>query len=250
MTLVKPSERWAVTAAEAAQRSGYASQSELALRDGLESFCRQRWPDARIVHEIVMSEGKVRADVAAIAPSHIAAFEVKGAYDDTTRLLHQVGMFQLCVPEVWIVAAERHDADAKLIRHLLPSVGIMIGTGLGRDRDAGQARRDEPLSLRVEAEAVPRDPIPELMLRMLWADEVKQACAALRVPWGKKSTRENCVKALLAVASPAELITQVCISLRGRDALWRADPPVTNQSQPVSSVCEPTSHSNLFPPQD
>ena len=39
----------------------------------------------------------------AIDAAHIAAFEVKGEYDETTRLLHQVGMYQLCVPEVWMV---------------------------------------------------------------------------------------------------------------------------------------------------
>jgi hypothetical protein len=68
------------------------------LRDGLELIMRQRLPDARVVHELVMGAREVRADVVAIAPNHIAAVEVKGAYDNVSRLMHQVGMFQLCVP--------------------------------------------------------------------------------------------------------------------------------------------------------
>lgn len=224
MTLLKPSEPWAMSADDAAQRRGYAAKSELALRASLEAFCRERWPDARIVHEIVMGEGRTRADVAAIGPAHIAAFEVKGAYDDTTRLMHQVGMFQLCVPEVWIVAAENHDRDAKLIRHLLPSVGVLIGTGMGRDY-GGRSDLDD-VTLRVECEAAPRPPVPEMALRMLWAAEVRAACASLKVAYGAKTTREHCVKGLLAVAKPDEIIEVVCTQLRGRDALWRADAPI------------------------
>lgn len=229
MTLLKPSEPWAMSIEAAAQRRGYAAKSELALRAALEQFCRQRWPVARVVHEIVMGEGKTRADVAALSPAHIAAFEIKGAYDDTTRLMYQVGMFQLCVPEVWIVCAENHETDAKLIRHLLPSVGLLIGTGMGRDYGDSFADGAKPLVLRVEAEAVPRDPVPDMLLRMLWADELRAACAALRVSVGEKTVRKHCVSALLKLPLNA-LMPAVCAQLRGRDALWRADAPVRDRS--------------------
>ena len=63
---------------------------------------------------MVMGGGRVRADVVAISTDHIAAFEVKGEYDETVRLLHQVGMYQLCVPEVWmVVPVGRHADDAR-----------------------------------------------------------------------------------------------------------------------------------------
>lgn len=233
MALIKPSEPWAMTAEDAAQRRGYASKSELELRNRLEEFCRGRWPDARIVHEIVMGEGRTRADVAAISPAHIAAFEVKGAYDETTRLMHQVGMFQLCVPEVWIVAAENHYDDAKLIRHLLPSVGILIGAGMGSDFGS---KKGEPVTLRVEAEAAPRAAVPEMMLRMLWAAEIRDACAKLKVAYGAKTTREHCVRAIMSTVEPHEIIGAVCTQLRARDAVWRADPPV---ALPARDVPEP-----------
>ena len=227
MALMRASEPWSMTAEKAAQRSGYAARSELALRDALELFCRTRWPSARVVHEIVMGEGRVRADVAAIDTAHIAAFEVKGQYDDTTRLLHQVGMYQLCVPEVWMVVAAGHTADAKLIRHLLPSVGLLCGTGTISGNDIVFDGKD--YGLRVEAEAVPRAPVPEMMLEMCWRDELIGICGRTRTSIGKKPTRPEMVRALVDLPL-SELQAEVCTALRARDALWRADAPSTPPS--------------------
>jgi hypothetical protein len=225
MTLLKPSEPWAMTAEQAAQRRqfGRAAASELALRQHLEGFARPRWPDARICHEMVMGQGRVRADVVAVGTDHIAAFEVKGEFDETVRLLHQVGMYQLCVPEVWMVVARGHEADAKLIRHLLPSVGLLVGSGQSGMRHYEFDGKD--FGLVVEAEAEPRPVVPEMMLEMLWADELRGACAATRTSVGKKATRSSMINTLLDL-DVATLQRAVCTELRGRDALWRADPPV------------------------
>lgn len=230
MTLIKGSEPWAMTSAQAAQRQGYAAQSELALRDALEQFCRSRWPDARIVHEIVMGEGRVRADIAAIDIGHIAAFEVKGSYDDTTRLLHQVAMYQLCVPEVWmVVAREGHAEDARLIRHLLPSVGLLTCPGKTTWDGHGQRVLSDRLELTVEAEAVPRPVVPKLMLEMCWAAELVAICAATKTVTAKRPTRPKMIEALLDL--PVETLQrEVCTALRARVALWRADAPIKSNA--------------------
>lgn len=219
MALLKGSEPWAMTADQAAQRKGFAARSELALRAALERFCRARWPDARIVHEIVMGEGRVRADVAAICSDHVAAFEVKGQFDDMTRLLHQVGMYQLCVPEVWMVVSEIHCDDAKLIRHLLPSVGLATGPV---QRYTGNFLETE-FDLTVVAEAVPRPVVPEMMLQMAWAAELKAMCDRTKTMVPRRASRAVMVKALLDLPI-AVLQREVCTELRRRDALWRADP--------------------------
>lgn len=228
MGLATPSEPWAMTAEQVKNRltRGYGrnAKSELLLREHLEKFCRERWPEARIVHEIVMGEGRVRADVAAIGTDHIVAFEVKGEYDDTTRLLHQVGMYQLCVPEVWMVVAKAHHAeDARLIRHLIPSVGLLVG--------AGQSQRYHydfnglEHGLTVEAEAVPRPPVTRVMLEMCWRDELAWICGETRTSVGKKATRGSMIAALMDLPAD-QLQRQVCAALRGRDAIWRADEPI------------------------
>jgi hypothetical protein len=229
--LIKSSEPWSQTAEQAATRRGYAAKSELRLRSALEEFCRGRWPDARIVHEIVMGERRVRADVAAIGPAHIAAFEIKGEYDDTTRLLHQVGMYQLCVPEVWmVVPVGRHAEDARLIRHLIPSVGLLVGAGTSAQNHYEFDGKE--LGLVVEEEAVPRPVIPELMLEMLWRDELAAVCIRTRrYSVSPKSTRPAMIKALLA-APIEEIQREVCTELRARVALWRADEPIDAAVRP------------------
>ncbi len=223
MALLKPNEPIFMTAEQAATRRGYAGRAELALRNSLEKFCRSRWPEARLCHEMMMGERKVRADVVAVDPNYIAAFEVKGEYDDTTRLLHQVGMYQLCVPEVWmVVPIGRHAEDARILRHLLPSIGLLVGAGTSQRNHYEFDGKD--FDLVVEAEPAPRPVHPEMMLEMLWRDELFGACERLRVVTSKKPTRPEMVKKLLELPV-VDLQREVCNELRGRDALWRADPP-------------------------
>lgn len=217
-----------MTAVEAVRRRGYAAESELRLRNAVEAWCRDRWPDARVVHEMVMGAGRVRADVVALSPEHIVAIEVKGEYDDTTRLLHQVGMYQLCVPEVWMIVtkAKGHDTDASYIRHLLPSVGLLVADGMRRNPVGGEADIGKAVTLTVVAEAVPRPVVPELMLEMLWAAELTGCCNRLRVSIKSGATRPKMIKALLSDVHFIDLQREVCTALRGRDALWRADPAI------------------------
>jgi hypothetical protein len=224
MALLKPNDPIFMTAEQAATRRGYAGRAELALRNSLEKFCRARWPESRICHEMMMGERKVRADVVAIDPGHIAAFEVKGEYDDTTRLLHQVGMYQLCVPEVWmVVPIGRHAEDARILRHLLPSLGLLVGAGTSARNHYEFDGKD--FDLVVESEPQPRAVHPEMMLEMLWRDELFGACGRLRIALSKKATRPEMIKKLLEL--PVETLQcEVCTELRMRDALWRADPPM------------------------
>lgn len=225
MGLVRPNEPAFMTATQAATRRGYAGRAELVLRNSLEDFCRGRWPNARICHEMVMGEGRVRADLVAVGPDHIAAFEIKGEYDDTTRLLHQVGMYQLCVPEVWIVVpVGRHADDARVLRHLLPSIGLLVGAGTSAQNHYTFDGKD--FGLIVEAEPAPRAVHIEMMLEMLWRDELAAACGRTRChSVSKKSTRKQMVQALHGLPV-AELQHEVCTELRARNALWRADPAI------------------------
>lgn len=240
----KPSEPWAMSATDAVirgsathryewERTGTmlpAARSELVLRNAMEAFLRERYPEARLVHEIVMGEGKVRADVAALCPDHLVAVEVKGAGDNTLRLLHQVAMFQLCFPEVWMVVAENHGADADLIRHLMPQIGLIVGKGMGRRWTGEGSNHDEPVPVEFEviAEPAPRDPVPEMMLRVCWLEELKSICDRLLFESDSRTTRRQATQKLLngTKSDLRKLMPEVCRELRGREAQWRADPPV------------------------
>lgn len=229
MPLLKPTEPWCQNAKPEANRSlassGRAARSELAMRNAMEDFLRDRSPDARMCHEMVMGEGKVRADLVGIATAHITAVEVKGNYDNTTRLLHQVGMYQLCVPEVWMIVTDKHIDDGRLIRHLLPSVGLITINNAANIDWTSWDEKEQPLEMTVETEAQPRDPVPEMTLRMLWAEELRNACRRRGFPCDQRRTRPKMVAALLTLG-PEEIMTEVCTELRARDALWRADTPI------------------------
>lgn len=223
MPMIKRSEPQFMTATQAAQRQGYAARAELKMREVLEQFCRQRWPGARVCHEMVMFEGKVRADMVAFGTDHIAALEIKGPWDDTTRLLHQVGMFQLAVPEVWMVVTERQAEDARLVRYLIPSIGLIQIPGIGR---SGFVDDIEAIRIEVLAEAGPRVPHAYALLNMLWRDELASACAHHQVPTGSRASRPKLIQSLLDHLEPGELVPAACRELCGREALWRADPAI------------------------
>jgi hypothetical protein len=175
---------------------------------------------------MVMGEGRVRADLVAVGLDHVVAFEIKGEYDDTTRLLHQVGMYQLCVPEVWIVVpVGRHAEDARMLKHLLPCLGLLVGTGTS---DSNYYEFDgKDFLLTVEAEPSPFAPLPAMALQMLWRDELFRVCDRTRTARG--SSRAKMITKLLDL--PFDLIQrEICTELRAREALWRADPATAIES--------------------
>jgi hypothetical protein len=231
MALMKPSEDWAMTADGAAQRSGYADKAELRLRNAMEMLLRQRHPEARMCHEMVMGAREVRADLVAVCPAHIAAVEVKGDYDNTTRLLHQVGMYQLCVPEVWIVTAKaQHASAAELVRWLMPSVGLITGTGF--QKEWAKAEDAEECVLTIVHEPVPREPVPRQMLEMMWAQELANIVTRKRIMVfapSKKPPRHHMINTALEALNYQEILTEVCTELRARNALWRADAAIRSE---------------------
>lgn len=197
----------------------YRSQAELKMRDAVEVWGRAKWPDARVIHELVMDRGTVRADVAFVTPDHIAAVEIKSDHDDTHRLLHQAGMFRLAVPELWIASAHRHVKDAELIRYLMPSIGIALCDrvdSLGPTPD---------IHLDIEREALRFNPWPEATLALLWVAELAEEAARFKLGMPKRSTHDKLIKAMLKL-DPADQMAAVCRQLRARSFGWRADPPI------------------------
>ncbi len=221
MSILRPTSSDAA-AARINRRLSHRSEQELKLREAVERWGRARWPEARVVHELVMDRGTVRADVAFVQRDHFAAIEIKSSYDETTRLLHQVGMFRLASPEVWIVSADRHRGDAELIRYLFPSVGIATSNV---DRELGPL--PEQFELEVRDEPAPFAPRLDAMLHLLWVDELYVEARTARLLQGKgRWTHAKLVDLLVKHLERDEIVAAVCRQLRGRDAFWRADPPI------------------------
>lgn len=202
------------------------SWAEECMRNGVDAFLRQRRPSARIVHELVMDRGKVRADVCAIDRDHIISVEIKSQYDVTERLINQAAMFRLATPELWLFCDERHERDCAVLAYLMPSIGYAVA-GEVEVRKASYEGRAPVWSVRREAE--PFRPDPEAMLSLLWVAELTEEAVSARVitpPRSKPWSHKALVARMLAVMTDAEMMASTCRQLRARHAEWRADPPI------------------------
>lgn len=200
-------------------RRTYRSQDELDMRDAVDLWGRTKCPDARQVHELVMDRGKVRSDMALIQPAHFVAIELKSEWDSLDRLMLQAAMFRLASPELWVVCHERFLKDLDAVRYLIPTLGVMRAT---REPAFGG-----PFGLEIIHAAEPHVPCPTALLSLCWVAELHAEAVLARLCGPKAPTHARLV-AMMERLSPAEQMAAVCRQLRKRNALWRADPPITD----------------------
>lgn len=219
MTILRPTDE---TSAATARPRSYRSEGELRLRQAVEQWGRAKWPDARVVHELVMDRGTVRADIAFVGPNHFAVCEIKSAADVADRLMRQCSMFRLAAPELWICAAARHAGDAALVRYLIPSIGTLV-----TDQDRAIGPLPEQFRLDEIAPAQRWTAHQESMLHLLWrAELLAEAQRHGLVQGGAARMNHGKLVAALMRLPYHVAVESVCRQIRGRDAFWRADPPI------------------------
>lgn len=190
-----------------------ASAAEERIRTATVSAMRRRWPSARIIHELVLDQGCVRIDVAAVTEDHIALAEIKSELDVLKRLPRQLPLCTKIAGETWLVIAPKHveavdelrwnRADLELAAavrasyRLVERNGVLTGDNRGLD-----------------------SPVPDVraMLMMLWAAEL-QAIAR------KVKPRFWCMREIVEHMSGREIRRAVCAALRRRP-FARADDPI------------------------
>lgn len=197
--------------------------TEKDLRDKVEAWGRARWPEARVCHELVMNRGTVRLDVAFVSPRHLAVVELKSGYDTMERVMHQVGWARLCAHEVWLVCDQRWGEDMRILRYLLPSLGIAHA----KTRHHGPDHQAEPIEIL--AESAWGEPHPLAMASLLWVAELAAALGR----GGANPGNHRLLSSRLALMAARQRDEMVCQQLRGRDALWRADPPIRDRPAPL-----------------
>lgn len=214
------------------------SWAEECMRNGVELFFRERFPAARIVHELVMDRGSVRADVCAIGTDHIAAAEIKSEYDGSDRLINQIAMFRLATPELWLFVAHRHVRDAEIMAYLMPSLGYAIADEIETKKAFNEGRVP---AFSIKREATLFRPDPEALLSLLWVSELTCEAVTHRLitPSKKPAAHAWLVRLCVEKLTEAEAMAAVCRQLRARETEWRADPAVgcvivsTNPHGPV-----------------
>lgn len=184
-----------------------ASSAEARIRDKVEEALREQFPDARIIHELVVRQGSCRTDLAAVTPSRIVLVEIKSEKDVLTRLERQTSEAMKVSDLYRIVVAEKHLAKAR----------EAIGWGLvvGEDdfrREIGTSWAGKQL-MGTPCNAPAR-------LDMLWASELRIVAES-----GSKAPRGTSILRASEAFTGAEVRRRVCAALRARH-FPRADAPI------------------------
>lgn len=218
------------------------SVAEERIRAKVEAAFRRRWPEARIIHELVLDQGGVRIDLAAVTPDRLYVAEIKSERDVLKRLASQVEVATQVAQEVWVVVGEKHVERIKALNDYhkrIPRVPPFVRRD-GTVLDAELVTNDErivPLGwCHLKAEEAEGDalrwidvpprserrPAPSSMLDMLHAGEL-----AWLTKGGARSTREAMIRLAIEHMSGCEIRRGVCAALMRRN-FPRADAPVAN----------------------
>lgn len=220
------------------------SPAEERLRALAEARLRERYPDARIIHELVVNEGSVRMDLAAVTREAIVLVEIKSERDTLSRLGGQLKACRLIGVPTWLVAAEKWRAPLLKLaaattgeRAPLMRGGVEIGsTSVANpehlaelnsvavlfEGDDGLVEGGYPFGRLWELDR-PRLPDSRRLLRLLWAHELR----VLAQPWGvgSRATRDHCIHLLHESMTGGDIRRGVCAALRRRQ-FARADEAV------------------------
>lgn len=217
------------------------SEAEERIRAKVEASFRRNWPDARIIHELVLNQGGVRIDLAAVTRDRLYVAEIKSERDVLKRLASQVEVATRVAQQVWVVVAERHVGPVLALNDYHMTVprdppfiradGVVFTTRLVRNENRiiplgwchlkteadGEGLRWAEPPPRNERRASPGD-----MLDMLHAGELRWL-----VGGGLRSTREEMIRCAIETLTGKQIRQGVCACLRVRH-FPRADAPMAN----------------------
>lgn len=190
------------------------SAAEERIRAKAETMLRTLFPAARIVHELVLQQGGVRIDLAAIGPSFIAAVEIKSERDVLERLPAQAEM-ALRVTDLFgvCVAASHAEKISTYISRVddQPKVRLPYRAHLLVENEEGFDTKYSPFDLewggrdRIQARLCN----PADRLEMLWASELKQISRS-------GMSRQPAKYYICETMNGREIREAVCATLRAR----------------------------------
>jgi len=183
------------------------SEAEERIRSKAEAALRSAFPDARIIHELVVRQGSCRIDLAAVTPQRILLVEVKSEKEVLTRLERQLSEARTVADGVFVVVAEKHLDKAREIAGWIEACAEdRFGTEI-----AGSYAARRIMEGLCHAPA---------RLEMLWASELRAVAGC-----GDRATRSFCIRHASEYLTGSEVRRRVCDALRARN-FPRADAPI------------------------
>lgn len=181
------------------------SAAEERIRAKAEAALREVYPDARIIHELMLRQGGCRIDLAAVTESRLITVEIKSERDVLARLKEQARQAREVSDGFYVVLAEPHWRKAWEDDH------VSILEAVKEDEIVADLRRGQRGVMTAWCNAPAR-------LAMLWADELRWIA-------GQKGARHFCITAASDAQTGSQIRRAVCAALRARP-FPRADPAI------------------------
>ena len=191
------------------------SSEEFEMRRVIDAWGRARWPDARVVHELVVNSER-RIDMAFIGSDYLVGVEIKSSRDVMDRLKDQMTVFRRHLPLVIVAVAPKWEKE---MHHLSYSDNFVV------DPAADVPVRGHSYYRQNLSVTVP-------LLSLLWAQELRNIVVRLAIPSSTKATMVHNIAAIAQHATGAQIVHEVCTELRARDAFPKnkthppSDPPI------------------------
>lgn len=197
------------------------SDQEREIRAATVSRIRQLMPAARVIHELNVEKGIVRADIAAVCPDHLYLFEIKSQNDTLHRLGNQIRHFHPVCHGLIVVAHEKWCGAATAAGYPNCDAGKIIA--LHGRATLWQWPEPERVYGRDWTLPSPTPPWHHRMLRLLWAEELRGVAHSHGIPVTAKTPAYKLSRILASSLTGAEIEKAVCAALRSRSFAW-ADP--------------------------
>lgn len=175
-----------------------ASDAEEALRVAVEAWMRQRWPAARIVHELVLDAGAQRIDLASVGDEELRLVELKSAKDVLKRLPDQIKAARACAQEVWVAIDGKHVEKLEALEAELRVSWYRIGLLVWRDGALTERRQ-----------ASNEQPDPRRVVQLLWSDEMRTHLIA-------SNNQVNMIRRAVDEYGLRHIMRKVCLALKAR----------------------------------
>lgn len=214
-----------------------ASQAEYELRQAVITRLREIRPEARIIHELKVADGKNRADLAAVSPAEIVLVELKSSRDKLDRLTTQMREFYRH-SHIAIAAIDEKHLERQLFDRTRWGPGGVYVNASARGKRVSVAQEciwsypGLPIHNVLRASTddwelpKPREmPDAYALLNLLWAAEQKAVMQALTIPAKGARNRDGQNERIRLYATGKQITEQVCAQLRQRP-FAEADPPM------------------------
>lgn len=214
----------------------FVSEAENLIREAAVTRLRQLLPDARIIHELNVEQGTVRADIAAVTEERLYLFELKSAKDTLSRLPTQIRHFHAVCHGLVVVADKKWCGEATAAGYPNCDARAIIRFH-GRAELWEWPEQERSWGRDWRLPLAPAVPWHHRMLRLLWADELRAIAAANGLPSSSRISGGSIARDLAVLVPGKEIERAVCKALRSRSFAW-ADPAIGEVKASARSMQE------------